>query len=455
MHKESIEQSQVAAAVRRALCVLAMLLAVSGLSGCQRGSEYPNGPIVLLCPWSAGGGTDRLSRQVAAFLEREMDTPVNVVNATGGGGVTGHTRGALARPDGYTLTMVTVEINMLHWRGLTNISHKDYEPIGLVNLDAAAIFVRADAPWKNLAEFEEYVRTSTFPVKVSGTANGGIWHLALAGWMDKVGLTWSHATWVPNNGAAPSFQELLAGGVEAVCCSLPEAHSLLDSEGGVRCLGVMADKRVTQYSEVPTLKEQGVDWTMIAWRGVCAPKGTPPEITGNIVAALERVVLTDSFKESMRNAGFNTTWMPPERFRAHMVDVDERLGKLLTGEMQSIQEMWAGPMFFPAVLGALLAAVLLSLLATGGLRKDSGIERVTWNGLVRSVEIIAWVVVYVLLAEHVGFVITSAVLLAYSLWRLGNRWPVAIAMSAVVVPLAYQLFAVGLRVPLPRGWLGW
>src|SRR5690606_48275 len=85
--------------------------------GCSAEQEFPDQPIALICPWSAGGGTDRVARQVAAQLEAELGVPVNVINAVGGSGVTGHTRGAVARPDGYTLTMITVELSMLHWRG--------------------------------------------------------------------------------------------------------------------------------------------------------------------------------------------------------------------------------------------------------------------------------------------------------------------------------------------------
>ena len=108
---------------------------------------YPDRPIMLICPWSAGGGTDTVSRKVAALLEQDLGVPVNVVNATGGVGRHRPHRGALARPDGYTLTMITVELNMLHWRGLTNIGPDDFRPVMLLNQDDAALFVRADAPW--------------------------------------------------------------------------------------------------------------------------------------------------------------------------------------------------------------------------------------------------------------------------------------------------------------------
>ena len=332
-------------------CLVVVAITCIALAGCPQQAGFPNRPIVLICPWAAGGGTDRVSRQTAAVLEQELGVPVNVVNAAGGGGVTGHTRGALARPDGYTLTMVTVEINMLHWRGLTNISHEDFDPVGLVNFDAAALFVRSDAPWQDLAALQEYAKSNTSALKASGTANGGIWHLAFAGWLDQLGLNPADAIWLPNNGAAPSLQELLAGGIDVVCCSLPEAQSLLDS-GRVRCLGVMADEPVEQYPDVPTLKQQGVDWTMTAWRGVCVPRGTPPAVTARLTRALEAVALSGTFREFMRESGFHATWKSGPEFRHYMEDVDERLGKLIATGALSFEQMRIGPKFFPGVLGA-------------------------------------------------------------------------------------------------------
>jgi tripartite-type tricarboxylate transporter receptor subunit TctC len=425
-----------------------------GFSGCLSDKGFPDRPIVLICPWAAGGGTDRVARQTAALLEHELDVPVNVVNATGGGGITGHTRGALARPDGYTLTMVTVEINMLHWRGLTNISPQDFDPIGLVNCDAAALFVRNDAPWEDLTALQQHVREDPTGIKGSGTANGGIWHLAFAGWLDQLGVNPSDAIWLPNNGAAPSLQELIAGGVDVVCCSLPEAQSLLESSR-VRCLGVMADERLSQYPDVPTLKEQGVDWTMTAWRGVCVPKGTPAAIEERLTEALKIVATGATFQNFMKNSGFEATWESGVEFRRYMQDVDDRLGNLLTSGALAFDQMWFGPRFFPGVIIALIAVVLVPLLASGGLRQVEAAESITFRGLVRIGEMVAWVVIYVLVADVVGFMVISAILLTYALWRMGNQVIVAVIVSLAVVPLAYQLFAVWLRVPLPQGWLGW
>ncbi len=423
--------------------------------GCRGRDGYPNGPIVLICPWSAGGGTDRTSRQVAALLEQELGVPVNVVNATGGAGVTGHTRGALARPDGYTITMVTVEINMLHWRGLTNVSHKDYEPVGLLNRDATAVFVRQDAPWRELSELENFIRDNPGKVKASGTAQGGSWHLGFAGWLDHEGIDPGDAIWISINGSAPSLQELIAGGVEVACCSLPEAQALLDA-GRIRCLGVMADERIEQYPDVPTFKEQGVDWAFTAWRGICLPKGCPTEVRDQLAAALENVAQSKEFRGFMEQAGFDVTWQAPDEFAATMASVDKQLGDLLTSDaMQSMQQSRFGPMFFPAVLAILGGACFLGLVASGQLKRTSETEPLSVRDMGRLAEIAVWVVAYLVLADTVGFVLTAGLLLFLLLVRLGNRLVVSAAVSVVVVPVIYQLFAVALKVPLPRGWFGW
>ena len=439
----------------RQLLPLAAIALGAACCGCQDRDLYPSGPIVLICPWSAGGGTDQTSRQVATLLERELGVPVNVVNSTGGAGVTGHTRGALARPDGYTITMVTVEINMLHWRGLTNISYRDFDPVGMLNRDATAVFVRQDAPWNTLGELEKHIRDTPGQVKASGTARGGSWHLGFAGWLDHEGIDPGSATWVSINGAAPSLQELIAGGIDLACCSLPEAQALLDA-GRVRCLGVMADQRVGQYPDVPTFHEQGVDWTFAAWRGICLPKGCPAEVRSRLASALEKVARSSAFRDPMGNAGFDVTWQPPEQFAETMARVDEQLGKLLTSAaMQSIGESRFGPMFFPTVLAAVGGVVFLGLIVTGQLTRPEQTERLSMHDLGRLAETATCVVVYVMFAETVGFLLTAGPLLVFLLVRLGNRWRVSVAASAVVVGLVYQLFAVGLRVPLPRGWLGW
>lgn len=446
---------RIVAPLRQSLPGIAVVLLLIIPAGCARKADFPNRPITLVCPWSPGGGTDLVSRQIAALLERELGVPVHVVNAVGGGGVTGHTRGALARPDGYTLTMITVELNMLHWRGLTSVSHKDFAPLVWLNQDAAAALVRADAPWKNLRELNDHLRANPGRLRASGTAQGGIWHLALAGWLQAAGLQPTDAVWVSINGAGPSLQELLAGGVHLVCCSVPEARALLDA-GRVRCLGVMSDTRLALFPDIPTFKEQGVDWSLGGWRGLAVPAKTPAPVVAELAAALGRIVQGEEFRRFMRNTGFNWSYAGPETFRANLERLDAQFGALLTSDaFRMLGRQPIGPRLFPALLGGLGLLLFAGLLATGGLKRDPRALPFTRAGLTRWAEVPGWIVAYLLLAERAGFLLTAAPLLALLMWRFGVRGWVAAAISLGIVPAVYHLFAVVLRVPLPRGWIGW
>ncbi len=141
----------------------------------QPTERFPTRPVTLICPWAAGGGTDRVARMVASLLEKDFGQPVNVVNRTGGGGAVGHTAGATADPDGYTFTIVTVEITMMHWMGLAQVGPKDFAPIAQVNFDPAAVQVRADAKWNTVRELLDDVKANPGRYKASGTGKGGIW----------------------------------------------------------------------------------------------------------------------------------------------------------------------------------------------------------------------------------------------------------------------------------------
>src|SRR5687767_15631634 len=117
------------------------------LAACAAHAQYPQRPVQLIVPWGAGGGTDATARIIASLLEKELGKPVSVVNRTGGSGVVGHQAIASAPADGYTLGLITVEIAMMHWAGLTQLKHSDFTAIGLVNSDPAGVSVRVDAPY--------------------------------------------------------------------------------------------------------------------------------------------------------------------------------------------------------------------------------------------------------------------------------------------------------------------
>src|SRR6187455_3594853 len=121
-------------------------------------AAYPERPITLIVPWGAGGGTDATARILGTLLEKELKQPVNVVNRTGGSGVVGHSAIAQSPADGYTIGLITVEIGMMHWQGLTDLKGSSYTPLGLVNADPAGLQVRADSPYKSVKDLVDAMK---------------------------------------------------------------------------------------------------------------------------------------------------------------------------------------------------------------------------------------------------------------------------------------------------------
>jgi len=288
----------------------------------------PNRPVQLICAWAAGGGTDRIARMVGILLEKEIGQPVTVVNRTGGSGAVGHTAGATAAPDGHTITIVTVELDMMHWMGLTPLTYKEFTPVALVNIDAAGVQVAQDAPWKNLKELLDYVKANPGKAKASGTGKGGIWDLARAGMLKTAGIPVDAMPWVPSTGAATGLQELAAGGVQVVTASLVEGRSLIDAKK-VRALANMAEVRDPVFPDVPTLKEQGLNWTMGAWRGFALPKGTSAEIQGFYEKAMDKIVKSKEFVDFMKGGPFGILYKPAKEFATFLEEQDATFGVLM------------------------------------------------------------------------------------------------------------------------------
>ncbi len=286
------------------------------------GAGYPTKTVTLICPWAAGGGTDRVSRFWADALQNEFGKPFVVVNKTGGSGAVGHSAGAFAKPDGYTLTTITAELSTMHRMGITEITYKDFDCVLQMNADAAAIIVGPDAPWHTLGELLEYIRQNPGKLKMSGTSTGGWWDLARAGLLHAAGLPVDSVIWVPTQGAAPSLVELLGGHIDAVCCSLPEAATQIEA-GQLVPLVIMAEQRMEEFPDVSTAKESGVDWVTVGWRGLAVPKNTSPEIVALLTEKCRVIAESDAYKEFMRKNAFGIEVRDSEEFTQFLRDQDE------------------------------------------------------------------------------------------------------------------------------------
>ncbi len=290
---------------RRVALVLAVLLLVAGLGWAQ---QYPARPITLIVPWSPGGSTDLTARALAPVLERDLKVPVQVVNRTGGGGAIGHGAIARAKPDGYTIGIITLEVVLPAWVAQTKIDSSQFTPISLLVLNPVSVVVRRDAKWRTIQELIADVKANPGRYKASGTARFGSYDYARLGFLRALGLSDAALPWVPAQGAASALQELVAGGVDVAFVAIGEASGLVRS-GEARYLGFMTERRFPGFVEVPTLKEVGVDWTFASFLMAAGPKGLSPDVVERLDKAFARAVGDGEFIRFMNNANLVVAYL--------------------------------------------------------------------------------------------------------------------------------------------------
>jgi tripartite-type tricarboxylate transporter receptor subunit TctC len=309
------------------------VLGTVGLAGCSEdattgnggGGEFPSQDIEMICPWSEGGGTDQTARQLASGAEEFLDTSFFVSNQTGGTGSVGFNAVANAAPDGHTVGVLTVEITTIEHLGIAEVSHEDVKPIMQYNFDPAALTVRESAPYSTLGEFIDYAEDNPGEISVSNSGPGGIWHLSAAGFAQEAGIELDH---VGYNGAAPATEAVLNEEVEATTSSAAEvAPQVID--GPLQTLAHFGEERLDLMPEVPTLIEEGIDFTMGAWRGLGVPNDTPDDVISTLHDTYHSVYESDGFQQFMNDSGFGLVYRDTEEFGEFMQQSYEDFGELV------------------------------------------------------------------------------------------------------------------------------
>jgi tripartite-type tricarboxylate transporter receptor subunit TctC len=271
-------------------------------------AQYPDHPITMIVPWSAGGGTDATGRIIATMLEEKLGQPINVVNRTGGGGIVGHQELKDAAPDGYTIGIITTELSMYKAVGSADLTYADYTLLGLYNADPSAVFVKAESPYKTIEDLAEAIKADPAKIKASGANYGGLNHLSWVSLVYLLGAPADKAFWVPTDGAAPSLQLLAAGAIDVDVAQFPEAQPMVDA-GEVRPLAFLGNEPDPKHPDVPAVKQAlGIDFAIAGWRGVGAPKGIPDDVRETLSSALAEVVASDEFKTFMDSRNYGVVW---------------------------------------------------------------------------------------------------------------------------------------------------
>jgi tripartite-type tricarboxylate transporter receptor subunit TctC len=288
-------------------------------------ADFPTKEVQIIIPWAAGGATDLIFRALAASTEKYLGKAVIVINRPGGGGAVGYTEAFQAKPDGYTLVSAITPLTILPHQVTTAFTYKSFEGVINVVRDPGMFLVRSDAPWKSLKEFLDYAKKNPGMITVGNSGAGGGVHLIALAFEKTAGVKFNH---IPFAGGGPSVTALLGGHINAVSVSPPEGIEHVKA-GKLKIIALFAEKRFELFPDVPTVKEQGVDFVMGQWRGLGAPKGTPPDVIKKLHDAFKKGMEDPVFQKNAKDMVVNLSYLGPEDFGKLMARDDEFYGKLV------------------------------------------------------------------------------------------------------------------------------
>ncbi|MEI9475558.1 MAG: tripartite tricarboxylate transporter substrate binding protein [Deltaproteobacteria bacterium] len=309
---------------KRSLVGLLVLLIVF-ISLPVSAAEFPTKEVQIVIPWAAGGATDLIFRALAATTGKYLGKAVVVVNKAGGAGAVGYTEVMQAKPDGYTLVSAITPLTILPHQVKTAFTYINFDPVINVVRDPGMFLVRSDAPWKSLREFLDYAKKNPDMITVGNSGAGGGVHLIALAFEKTAGVKFNH---IPFSGGGPSVTAILGGHINAVSVSPPEGIEHVKA-GKLKIIALFAEKRFELFPDVPIVKEQGVDFVMGQWRGLAAPKGTPPDVIKKLHDALKQGMDDPVFRKNAKDMVVNLSYLGPEDFGKLMASDDEYYGKLV------------------------------------------------------------------------------------------------------------------------------
>jgi tripartite-type tricarboxylate transporter receptor subunit TctC len=272
---------------------IAILIAVFVLLA--HGQNFPEKPVTLIVPWSAGGGTDVAMRALADATAKHLGQRIVIDNRAGASGTIGPSSMAKnARPDGYTVSQMPITVFRL-----PHMTKTEFDPMSdftwIINLTGYTfgVVVRADAPWKNWQEFIAYAKANPGKVTYGTPGHGTSLHITMEDIAMRDGIRWLQ---VPFKGNADATAALMGGHIMASADSTGWAE-LIDA-GKFRLLVTWGAQRTKRWPQVPTLKELGYDIVSVSPYGIAGPKGMDPKVVK---------ILHDAFKKGSEESAFQKT----------------------------------------------------------------------------------------------------------------------------------------------------
>lgn len=277
-------------------------------------SSFPSKPIRVVIGFPAGGPLDQHARLLSERLQQVLGQPVIIDYKSGAGGTVGAQDVMKAAPDGYTLMLANTGVMVINPALYSKLPYgtlKDFIPVARTAMQPLALLVNPNVPVNNLKEFISYTRARPGQINYGSAGNGGISHLVPEMFKTATGLFMVH---IPYRGSAPAFTDLMAGQVQFMAESIPQAANY-HKQSKVKALAVTSKERNPALPDVPTVIESGVpNFEVVGFYGFLAPAGTPPDVVAKLSDAFRQVLNTPDLRNKMVTQGADPAFLGHEAF---------------------------------------------------------------------------------------------------------------------------------------------
>jgi tripartite-type tricarboxylate transporter receptor subunit TctC len=306
-----------------------LLLASMLMLSLQAYAAYPDKPIKIIIGFPAGGPLDAHIRLLIEKLQLSLGQTVIVDYKAGAGGAVGAQFVAQSPADGYTLLLAntgTMVINPAIYSKAPYDTLKDFQPIARTAQQPLALIINQDVPANSLKEFVQYAKANPGKLNYGSAGNGGISHLVPEMLKSETGIFIVH---IPFKGSAPAFTDLIAGHVQFMAESVPQAANYA-KQGKVKALAVTSAKRNPALPNVPTVIETGVaNLEVVGFYGILAPKGTSVEVTNKLSQAFKETLESPDIQKKMIDQGADPAYLNADQFSKFLAAEMPRWAKVV------------------------------------------------------------------------------------------------------------------------------
>ena len=310
----------------RYLAVVATATVLGVMTGESGAQSYPNKPVRIVVPYTAGGPADVLVRGLGQKLSEKWGQPVVVENRPGANEIVAAEAVAKAAPDGYTFLVASDAVFTLNASLYSKLSYdavKDFTPVTKLVTANLMLVTRPDFPANSVKEFIEYAKTNPGKLSYGSVGAGGVNHLAMSWFNSMNGLQMEH---VPYKGLVQGLQDVITGRLDAMFSVIGGALPFVQSSK-LKALAVSGRARSGIVPNVPTFAEVGYPtFDASFYFAVAAPTGTPRDIVAKFAADAGQIVTSTEFREKyLTTLGFEPVGDTPEQFTAFLVN-DRKVG---------------------------------------------------------------------------------------------------------------------------------